>query len=118
MIETTLSLVRVEDREGEGVCQACDRDWLRWVCILSDGTEVGTECAKSLLGYKPTPKSYAWVSEFVPVAEHRDGIVMGGAPAVWVLWQHKTGSATRETLNGSLQAVGGVLQAWERRGWL
>ena len=105
-------LVRVDDREGNGRCGACQREGLRWICVLSDGTEVGTECAKAALGYKPTPKTYAWVSDYTAVAERTEG------SAVWTLWQAKNNSTTRETLNGNLRSIGGCRQAWERNGWL
>jgi hypothetical protein len=46
------------------------------------------------------------------VAEHTDG------GATFVLWQHRTGTATRETRNGHLARVGGVAAAWRAAGWL
>jgi hypothetical protein len=107
-----LTLAKIEDREGDGTCSACDREGLRWVAILSDGTGVGLECAKKILGFKPAPGSYAWVADFRPSAEHRDHAV------IYVLWQHKRGNATRETRNGHLTEIGGVRNTWIRRGWL
>lgn len=113
---TTPTLVRVDDREGEGRCDACEREGLRWVCVLSDGTEVGTECAKAALGYKPTPKAYAWVADYAPVSEYREG---NGASAVtWTLYAAKTGNATRATRDGVLVMVGGAMATWQQRGWL
>lgn len=106
-----LTITKIEDHEGNGRCSACDREGLRWICTLSDSTTVGTECAKKLVGYKPAPKQYQWVADFAPVAEHVDG------GSVFVLWQHKQGTATRETCDGHLSSVGGVRQEWTRRGW-
>lgn len=110
------TLVRVEDREGEGRCGACEREGLRWVCVLSDGTEVGTECAKVALGWKPTPKSYTWTADYTPVAEHTE-CAGTSSEVVWVLWQHKSGTATRMTRGGALDTVGGARGVWTQRGW-
>ena len=109
---STPHLVKVEDHEGTGTCGACDREGLRWVCILSDGSRIGTECAKKLMGWKMAPKAYNWVADFEPVAE----FVEYGA--TYVLWQYKRGAQTRETRNGHLVAVGGRREEWKRMGWL
>jgi hypothetical protein len=106
-----LTISKIEDHEGNGRCSACDREGLRWICTLSDSTTVGTECAKKLVGYKPAPKQYQWVADFAPGAEHNDHGV------VYVMWQHKSGNATRETRNGHLSTVGGVGADWDRLGW-
>lgn len=112
MSETAqVTLHKMEDHEGFGICAACGREGLRWIARLSDGSGVGTECAKAALGFKPAPKSYNWVADYRPVAEHTD------AGAHLILWQHKTGTATRETTDGYLTAVGGVRAAWTARGW-
>jgi hypothetical protein len=113
----TVHMVKIEDHEGEGRCGACQREGLRWIVTMSDGSQVGTECAKRVMGYKPAPKSYAWVADYQPVAEHTECPASKYA-ATYVLWQHKAGTKTIETRNGVLQAVGGVRQAWERKGWL
>jgi hypothetical protein len=63
-----LHAVKVEDHEGHGICRQCDRENLRWIVTLSDGSTVGTECARTVLGYKPAPASYRWVEEL-----HRRG---------------------------------------------
>lgn|SRR5574342_47012 len=109
---TTLVISKIEDREFEGECGECGRHGLRWVAILSDGSAVGLECAKRVLGYRPAPATYQWVSDFEPVAEHTEHA------QTWVMWQRKGGTATRETLNGRLVAVGGVRADWLKRGWL
>jgi hypothetical protein len=112
MSTATPTLVKVEDHEGDGHCGHCAREGLRWICILSDGSAVGVECAKKVMGFKPAPKSYAWVSEFEAVAEHTE------CGQVFVLWQHKSSSQTRYTREGVLVSVGGARQEWEHRGWV
>jgi hypothetical protein len=110
-MSSAVTLVKVTDHEGHGVCGLCQREGLRWICTLSDGSTCGVECAKRVMGWKPAPKSYAWAADFTAVAEHREGT------QVFVLWRHKTGTATRETLCGGLQQVGGVERSWTQRGW-
>lgn len=107
----TVTLVRVEDHEGTGTCGACDREGLRWIAVLSDGSRVGVECAKKVLGWKPAPASYSWVEFFEPIAEHDD------FGAVYVLWQQKNGAQTRVTRAGSTVLVGGGRDFWTREGW-
>jgi hypothetical protein len=104
------TLVRVDDREGQGSCGACGREGLRWVAILSDGSAVGLECARAVIGYRPARRDYSWMADYRPVAEHRD------CGDVLVLWERD--GRTRETANGHLTAAGGVRREWERRGWL
>ncbi len=108
---TTLSIEKIEDHEGNGHCQECHREGLRWICTLSDGSKVGTECAKKVLGWKPQPKHYNWIGDFEIVAEHNE------RGTHFVMWQRKGGIETRETRDGGLVAVGGVRQDWTRRGW-
>jgi hypothetical protein len=106
-------LVKIEDHEGYGICHECRREGLRWVAVLSDGTQVGTECAKRVLGFKLAPKDYNWAADFTPVAEYVD------CGDMFVLWQHKQRpTLDRSTLNGRLFAVNGVRAEWQRRGWL
>ena len=108
----TLTLSKIEDREGFGACGECGREGLRWIATLSDGSTVGLECSKKVLGFKPAPKTYNWVPDFRPVAEFND------CGNVHVMWQHREGSATRETLNGNLVQIGGVATKWRQRGWV
>lgn len=112
MTTTKIHLVKIEDHEGDGTCAACGREGLRWIAVLSDGTQVGTECAKAVLGYRPTPKSYAWVADYTPVAEFTE------YGETFVMWQHKRSAQTAETRNGVLSSVGGVRAEWTRRGWV
>jgi hypothetical protein len=111
MNTATVTLVKVEDHEGNGECSECGRTGLRWIATLSDGTTVGVECAKKVMGWKPAPKTYAWTADFAATAEHIE------CGETFILWTAKTGNATRETRNGNLTAVGGVRQAWTARGW-
>lgn len=113
-----LKVEKIEDHEGDGTCGHCGREGLRWIATLSDGSRCGLECAKRVLGFKPAPTAYKWVSDFTQVAEYREVNSYGDTLAVWVLWQHKRGNATRETRDGFLQSVGGMRAAWEARGWL
>jgi hypothetical protein len=54
----TTTIVRVENHEGNGDCQECQRHGLKWVLILSDGSRVGAECAKKILGLNVKPADY------------------------------------------------------------
>lgn len=112
---TAPELIRIEDHEGDGTCSACGREGLRWIAIVRDDSRtfgVGVECAKSVLGWKPAPKSYQWISDFRPIAEHDD------CGAAFVLWQHKTRNVTAATRSGNLHQMGGARQEWQRRGWI
>lgn len=105
---------KIEDREFDGRCGHCGREGLRWVVCLSDGhkmAEVGVECSKELLGYKIQPKTYTWMKDFRPVAEHRS------CGALYVLYQHKThANVSAWTQSGYLQCIGGGAERdWQRR---
>lgn|SRR5678815_3534426 len=107
-----LTIMKIEDFEDGGQCGECGRNGLRWVATLSDGTRVGLECAKKVLGFRPKPLAYNWIGDFEVVAEYTD------FNEHYVMWQHKVNSrCTRETVNGSLVMVGGVRTEWARRGW-
>lgn len=112
MTAPTLQISKIEDREDSGECGACGRTNLRWIAILSDGTGVGMECAKKILGYRPATKSFDWIAHFTPVAEH---VEYG---TTYVMWQRKCGNETRETQDGVLMVVGGVRNDWTKKGWL
>lgn len=112
----TATLVKVEDHEGDGVCGRCDRTGLRWIATVQtpDGTfAVGLECAKIILGWRTASAvKFKWAEHFTPIATHTEH------GNTYVLWQHKRGTATRDTLNGHLYRVGGVRADWVRDGWL
>ncbi len=113
---TKLTIARIDDHEGDGDCSNCGRTGLRWIATLSDGSKVGLECAKKLLGFRPAPAAYQWVGFFEPVAEHVERY--GYDTVTWVLWQRKGGAETRETRNGVLMTVGGCRKDWTKKGWL
>lgn len=108
---TKLHAIKIEDHEGNGICTACGREGLRWIVTLSDGTQVGTECTKKILGYKPQSKHYNWIADFEIIAEHNE------RGTYFVMWQQKNGRETRETRDGSLVSVGGIRKDWTQRGW-
>ena len=59
-----LTVTKIEDREGNGICQCCDRENLRWIVTLSDGSSVGTQCANKIMGHK----NYNWKSLTADIA--------------------------------------------------
>lgn len=112
LMQETLTLVRVEDHEGDGECSHCGRPGLRWVAILSNGSRVGVQCARKLLGIPILQRNYEWVGAFEPIATHVEHDVHH------VLWKHKRYTETRETRNGILHVIGGARTTWERLGWI
>jgi hypothetical protein len=109
---SALHVVKVEDHEGTGECGACPRTGLRWIVVLSDGSRIGTECAKRVLGIPVSPRNHRWVEHFDVIAEFTDG------RESWVLYRRKGGVQTRDTRNGALMGIGGCEADWKRRGWL
>lgn len=107
-----IHIAKIEDHEGDGRCGSCGRENLRWVATLSDGSQVGLECAKKVIGFKPAPIEYSWIGDYEIVAEH---VEYG---RTHVLWQRKGGNATRETRGGVVVSVGGVRARWIADGWL
>ena len=104
-----LHVAKIEDHEGFGRCAECGREGLRWIVVLSDGTRVGTECAKRACGITVKPTAYQWMADYVPVAEHS---------TKWetaVVYQHRTGTRTRLVVNGYLQCAGGGMAEFARR---
>ena len=65
----TLTVWRVEDHEGNGECQRCGKTGLRWVTYLSDGSRVGGECVKRLMGWAPTARNFSWLTGMSLVSE-------------------------------------------------
>lgn len=103
MTNTTAAKLTIEvirDCEGEGRCGACDREGLRWVAQLSDGSNVGLECAKRVLGFKPAPKSYNWQADYT-----LKGTLSKGAEFFGV-WIHTNGRAAAITRNGVMVCNG------------
>ena len=108
---STATIAKITDHEGHGHCTACQRENLRWIATLTDGTAVGLECAKKAIGHRPAPATYKWVSDFHPIAEHHQP---GHA---YILWQRTGGTETRITHNARLTDIGGGVQTWTSRGW-
>jgi hypothetical protein len=107
MTTTKLSIDKIEDREGDGTCRHCDREGLRWIFVLSDGTEIGSGCARKVLGFAPAPKAFAWVSKFEAVATANG----------YTLYQSKThGDAVMAIAQGANLVVNGP-GAWVTSRW-
>lgn len=71
MNTTQTTITKFEDHEGYGLCTACGREGLRWIAVLSDGSAVGSECAKRKTGVPmPAPSKLAWLKGKRVVAEH------------------------------------------------
>jgi hypothetical protein len=104
-----LHITKVEDHEGFGRCGQCERENLRWVVVLSDGTRVGTECAKRACGIVVKAATYQWMTEYEPVAEYADKFETA------VVYQHRTSDRTRLVVNGYLQVNGGGMAEFARR---
>lgn len=98
----TITVLKIEDHGGEGVCTACGKEGLRWVSTLSDGSRVGGECAKKIMGWKPTAKSHAWVTGMHIVAEGEMSPVQHA-----VLWSNEAGTWSVLAINGTAQCSGG-----------
>jgi hypothetical protein len=97
---TKLTVAKVLDREHEGVCQECDKQNLRWVLVLSDGSMVGVECARKLTGEAFTAKKVEWVAGAVEVAS---GIDCG---ATVVLYRRGNGAVI--AVDGRPMMMGGM----------
>lgn len=67
---------------------------------LSDGSQVGGECAKKILGWALTAKKFSWVSGLSVAAEHV------GAFHSAVLWVNEAGTRGAISLNGHPQTFG------------
>ncbi len=99
---TELTVWRVEDHEGNGECQRCGKTGLRWVAYLSDGSRVGGECAKRLLGWAPTRKGFSWVTGLFVVAEGS----MSASQRV-TLWSDEAGYRGVVSVNANACFAGG-----------
>jgi hypothetical protein len=97
----TITVLKIEDHGGEGICTACGKEGLRWVSILSDGSRVGGECAKKIMGWKPTAKSHAWVTGLHIIAEGDMSPVQYA-----VLWSDETGRRGAVSINGVANVSG------------
>jgi len=68
-----LTITKIEDREGQGICQHCSREGLRWIVILSDGSSVGLDCAKELTGCRSNGWNLQWTKAAIEMAHGTDG---------------------------------------------
>ena len=100
VMRETVTVVKVEDHEYEGTCGACGKEGVRWVVTLSDGSRVGGECAKKLLGWAPTAKKFSWVTGLTPLVEEMiDGEAI-------VVWANQTRTRGGISINGHPQMFG------------
>jgi hypothetical protein len=109
---TKVNIEVIRDHEGDGRCGVCGREGLRWVAYLSDGRQVGMECAKPIIGFRPTPKSYQWVADFEEIASYSE------CGSTCTLYRHKRRAQTAWARDGFLVAVGGAEQDWKEWGWV
>lgn len=107
MTTTKLHITKVEDHEGMGRCGHCEREGLRWIVVLSDGTSVGTECAKRVLGYTLKPASYTWMTGYAPIAEYSNKWETA------VVYANAAGR-TNLVVNGHLQVIGAGMREFTR----
>lgn len=110
----TITVTRVEDHEGTGVCGHCGREGLRWIAVMSDGALIGTSCAKKLMGFNVTTKSVTQLKGFIVTQEWRNRF-----GDLYVLWHSTERDTYAETLpNGKVRFGQSVLKAWTADGWL
>lgn len=74
----------------------CGKTGVRWIVYLSDGSRVGGECAKKIMGWAPTKRTHGWVQGLTAVAEKT---ICGGALAV--LWRSESGRVGVMSINGN-----------------
>jgi hypothetical protein len=108
-------LVRIEDRSGTGTCGCCGREGLRWVYFLTDGTFVGSECAKKIMGHAIEPRSHARLTDFHVIAEHQNKFGV-----TYLLWEHNLGGYYSETIDGKVKRHGSdeLRKSWTKIGWV
>lgn len=95
-----LHIELIRDCEGAGRCGACQREGLRWVAQLSDGSHVGLECAKKVLGFRPAPKAYNWIADYTLTGTHTTPWETVG------FWTSKDGRSAAITVNGAAHQFG------------
>lgn len=99
--EADVTVWKVVDHEGDGECQHCGKTGLRWVVYLSDGSRVGGECAKRIVGWAPTRSKFVWLEGLQIVAEGELSPTQH-----LVLWQSTSGTVGRISMNGHLTTTG------------
>jgi hypothetical protein len=110
----TATVIRVEDHEGTGTCGHCGREGLRWIAVMSDGSMIGTSCAKKLMGFNVTAKTVTDLKGFVVTAEWRNRF-----NDLYVLWYSTERDTYAETLaNGKVRFGQVVAKQWQSDGWI
>lgn len=97
-----LHITKIEDHEGFGRCSECGRENLRWIVVLSDGTRVGTECAKKVCGIAVNTRKLGWLASCTEIDEYSTKW------ETFTLYAHKTiEGRTLLAINGVLYNLGG-----------
>lgn len=111
-----VGVVRIEDAGGTGQCGCCNREGLRWVAVMSDGSFLGTACAKKSVGFVIVSKDVDRLRGFTVVAERRNKFGNG----VYVLWHSESLGTYAETFNGKVRRPLGldIARQWEKDGWI
>jgi hypothetical protein len=107
------TVVRVEDREYEGTCSMCGKESVRWIVVFDDGSQVGGECAKKILGWTPTAKKFSWVTGMTPVISGQDDCGQN-----IVVWKSKSGVRGVISVNGHPMTFGGfdsIMKDYQQR---
>lgn len=102
MSENKVTVIKVTDYEYEGTCTACGKESVRWIVSLSDGSHVGGECAKKILGWAPTAKGFSWVTGMTAIVEE---IIEGQSIVVWADESNTSGVIS---VNGQPQQSGSM----------
>lgn len=110
----TPALSHYEDHEGDGTCSRCQREGIRWIAVLTDGTRVGGECAKKVLGHNiPSAKRLNWLAKFRPAE------MWTFCGKSYVRWVHVNPEVAQDrlTIDGVLWQVGGVKPDMDAGRW-
>lgn len=102
-MSSKITVVRVEDHEYDGTCGMCGKEGVRWMVVLDDGSQVGGECAKKILGWAPTSKKFSWVTGMTPVIS-ASGRMDGNV----TVWKHENGVRGAISVNGHPQTFGPI----------
>lgn len=89
----------------------CGKTGVRWIVYLSDGSRVGGECAKKIMGWAPTKKTHGWVQGLTAVAEKEVAGPVGRTQAV--LYRSASGKSGAMSVGG-VRVVAGPFEWVER----